>query len=237
MRRIRKQFGVKFAEALAQCPTLVADLKEIRQNGVKIRRVGGHCQAYSNRDRKTIYIGSRCNLSYQLVALAHETIHVLVSPTPDPMPRITSRQGFIDMCLNAETDCIVHEVRVVAELLAAGYDVDAHSLSWYRRYKTGGRAAILKAMQKAITSNTGERYPEYYGAWYDEVVRPADRVPFHRLHGSGAGSDTRIFLPLIVVAKPRKAARGRDRCPRFCIDCNNPVRLTLPAVVSGKRKR
>src|SRR4051812_3265671 len=120
MQRIKKQFGKSFADAIAKCPTLLADLQQIRANGVKIRKIGGHCQAYSMTPKKTIYIGSKCPLSYQLISLAHEKVHVLVSPTPNPVPGRTSRKAFIDMCLNAETDCIEHEVIVVGELLAAG---------------------------------------------------------------------------------------------------------------------
>lgn len=233
MQRIRKQFGATFADALAKCPTLVADLVALRQAGVKIRKVGGHCQAYSNHFTKTIHIGTKCNLTYQLVALGHEKVHVLDSPTPHPVPGKTGRQAFIDMCLNAETDSIVHEVQIVAELLAAGYKVDAHSMTWYRRFKRGGRAAIRKAIEEAVTSNTGEKYPEYYGGWYDEAVKPKDRLPFHRLHsGSRAtGKTPGLSLDRVSAAlgsTARKAVdSGRDRCPRFCPTCEEPEEVTL----------
>jgi hypothetical protein len=163
--------------ALSQCPTLVQDVADLRAAGVRIRRVGGHCQAYSMRKRMTIYIGSKCKLSYQLISLGHEKIHVLVSPTDDPVPGVTGRQAFIDSCLESETDSIVHEVIIVGELLAAGYPVDDHSMKWYRRFQKGGRAAVRKAIAEAFTSNTGERYPEYYGGWYDEAIKPKDRLP------------------------------------------------------------
>ena len=177
MQQLKRQFGAPFANALAQCPTLIQDVADLRAASVRVRRVGGHCQAYSIRKRMTIYIGSKCKLSYQLISLAHEKIHVLVSPTDNPIPGVTGRQDFIDSCLESETDSIVHEVIVVGELLAAGYPVDDHSMKWYRRFKRGGRAAIRKAIEAAFTSNTGERYPEYYGGWYDEVVKPKERLP------------------------------------------------------------
>jgi hypothetical protein len=224
MQRIRKQFGDKFADALAKCPTLVADLAELRRHGVKIRKVTGHCQAYSNHFHKTIHIGSRCGLTYKLVALAHEKVHVLDSVTPHPLPGKTGRQEFIDMCLNAETDAIVHEVQVVAELIAAGYRVDAHSMKWYRRFQRGGRVAVRKAIESAVTSNTGESYPEYYGAWYDEVVKPQFRLPQHRLHGSGVQAGRTITLPSFDLSLAhRPPHRGQGPCPRFRPFCPEPA--------------
>lgn len=235
MKAFRKQFGRKFADALSKCPTLVADLAEIRSKGVKIRKVGGHCQAYSMLKRMTIYIGSKCKLSYALIALAHEKVHLLVSPTPNPTPRVSSRQAFIEMCLEAETDAIVHEVQVVQELLDAGIKVDAHSMKWYRRFKRGGRNAIRAAMNEAITSNTGEKYPEYYGGWYDEVVKPKDRLPFRQLVAGGEqqvqddlGGVTSLQEPFIdasgidISSLVKQALSDADnrkqhccRCPRF----------------------
>ena len=124
------------------------------------------------------------------------------------------------------------EVQVVAELIAAGYSVDSHSMKWYRRRKRGGRAAIRKAIEEAVTSNTGEKYPEYYGGWYDEVVKPKDRLPFHQLFGSG-----RVLHPPRLPAEPERAI-DRDPCPRFCAACDEtPVRLTIDIPTSGKPKR
>jgi len=241
MQRIRRQFGAAFAGALAKCPTLVADLKALRQHGVKIRKVGGHCQAYSNYFTKSIYIGAKCNLTYQLVALGHEKVHVLDSPTPNPLPGKTGRREFIDFCLNAETDAIVHEVQIVSELLAAGYKVDSHSMSWYRRFKRGGRVAIRKAIEEAVTSNTGDKYPEYYGDWYDETVKPKDRLPFHRLHG-GFAMATTPGLPLALPALPRRrgnktAAGGRYLCPRFSPTCQQPEEVSIRLPQAGPRSR
>jgi hypothetical protein len=233
MQRIRKQFGAKFADALAKCPTLVADLKAIRAAGVKIRKVGGHCQAYSMLARLTIYIGSRCGLSYKLVSLAHEKVHMLDSPTPSPTPGKTGRKAFIEMCLGSEVDAIVHEVQVVAELLAAGIHVDDHSMKWYRLHKKGGRAAIRKAIEEAVTSNTGEKYPEYYGGWYDDALKPKDRLPFHTLKGG----DRRVTAAW--VQHPARARDGRDICPRFCISCSPPTdppeELDISVKIPGKK--
>lgn len=215
MQRIRKQFGAKFADALAKCPTLKADLEEIRSSGVTIRRVGGHCQAYSMLARKRIYIGSSCSLSYQLIALAHEKIHMIDSPTPPPVPGVTGRQSFIEMCLASEVDAICHEVVVAEELLAAGLPVDSHSLSWVKRFRQGGRAAIRKAIESAVTSNTGEKYPEYYGHWYDDAVKPKDRLPFHRLTGRLGKS----------VCRPGRPDTGL--CPRFCLTSSQPAVPTI----------
>lgn len=217
MEKLRKQFGRELVETLAKCPTLVKDLAELREQGVKIRKVSGegkHCQAYSMRKRMTIYLGTHCSVAQKLIALAHEKVHVIVKPTPDPIPREMGRQEFIDFNLNAETDCIVHEVQVTAELVKLGLKVDDHSLSWLRRYKRGGRAAILKAMRKAITSNTGELYPDYYGSWYDEAVKPKHRLPFHEFSdhsgkGNTATGQNASFEGVLTGAELAARALGR----------------------------
>lgn len=241
MLRIRKQFGNKFADAMSKSPTMVKDLEELRAAGVKIRRVGGHCQAYTMTERKTIYIGTKCKLGYQLIALAHEKVHMLGSPTQNPIPRVTGRQAFIDHCLDCETDCIVHEVVVAKELLAAGVKLDDHSLSWVKRYKRGGRAAIRRAIAKATTSNTGEKYPEYYGGWYDDAIKPKDRLPFvpgarENATTPAAGQDllmdTRLQIRLDIPAvdvdssfttsnKLPVTRSGRVLCPRGCLTCGS----------------
>lgn len=240
MERLSKQFGREFAETLAKCPTLVADLAELRERGVKIRKVsteGKHCEAYSMRKRMTIYLGSRCSVAQKLIALAHEKVHVIVKPTPDPIPREMGRQEFIEFNLNAETDCIVHEVKVTAELVKLGLKVDDHSLSWLRRYRSGGRPAILKAMRKAITSNTGELYPDYYGSWYDEAVKPKHRLPFHEFSGSdshetGTGETARVSvsfgdissaaeLAARALGRRQKAFPDRRLCMRFSPQLNS----------------
>lgn len=233
MLRIRKQFGAKFADALSKSPTLLKDLEEIRAAGIKIRRVGGHCQAYSMPEKKSIYIGTKCKLGYQLLALAHEKVHILGSPTQKPVPRVTGRQAFIDHCLDCETDCIVHEVQAGIELLAAGVKLDDHSLSWVKLFKRGGRAAIRKKMEKAITSNTGEKYPEYYGGWYDEAIKPKDRLPIIAGEKKNSSSsptaqdlllDTRMKISLDIPSLQSEAPfklpitrSGRILCPRGCV--------------------
>lgn len=255
MEKLRKQFGRELAETLAKCPTLVADLAELRKQGVKIRKVSGegkHCQAYSMRKRMTIYLGTHCSVAQKLIALAHEKVHVIVKPTPDPIPREMGRQEFIEFNLNAETDCIVHEVKVTAELVKLGLKVDDHSLSWLRRYKRGGRPAILKAMRKAITSNTGELYPDYYGSWYDEAVKPKHRLPFHEFSAkSGKRTETggdESFEGVVDGSELAARALGRTRttspqrrlCLRFVPQTNSGSpcgcasrSLTAPITLSG----
>ncbi|CAN5525836.1 hypothetical protein BH10CYA1_BH10CYA1_32340 [soil metagenome] len=169
MKLFKRQFGAKFTEALSQCPTLVKDLEQMRQAGVKIRRIKGHCQAYAELKRMTVYISKNCSLSYALVSLAHEKTHLLVSPTPPPLPGITNRHSFINRGMKSELNAICHEVQVVAELLNAGYKVNKHSLKWHRLFKKGGRAAVKAELENAVTSNTGEKYRQYYGAWFDDV--------------------------------------------------------------------
>src|SRR5215470_7046298 len=158
MHKIKRQFGARFAQVLAKCPTLVADLEEMRRQGVSIRRLSGHCQAFAEPRKRRIYIGSKCSMSYQLVSLAHEKVHVLDSPTPTPVPGKTRRKQFIHQCLEAEVDAIEHEVKVIEELLAARVKVGEGELAWHRLYQQGGRAALRQGIEAAFTSTTGEKY-------------------------------------------------------------------------------
>ncbi len=176
-RNLKRQFGKRLVECALKCPTLVEDIERIRQEGVKIRLVDGPCRAYYDRKKRTIYIGRWCPRNYKLISIAHEFVHAVIRPTIDPVPGVTGKQEFVTRCLEEETEAIVHEISIVKELLLAGVKIDPKELEWLKRYKRGGRKAIMKALQKTITSTTGEDYPEYYGSWYDEIVPPAKRLP------------------------------------------------------------
>jgi hypothetical protein len=177
IRNLKRQFGKKLVEAALKSPTLMDDIGRIKKEGVRIRLVDGPCRAYYDRKKRTIYIGRWCPRNYKLISIAHEFVHALVKPTIDPLPGKTGRQEFIDRCLEEETEAIVHEIRIVKELMKAGVPVDPKELEWLKRYQSGGRRAIRRALQKTITSTTGEDYPEYYGSWYDEIIPPAMRLP------------------------------------------------------------
>jgi hypothetical protein len=176
-RNLKRQFGKRMVEVLQKSPTLVDDIERIREAGVRIRLVDGPCRAYYDRKKRTIYIGRWCPRNYKLISIAHEFVHALVKPTVDPIPGETGRQEFIDRCIDEETEAIVHEIEIVKDLIKAGIPVDPKELEWLKRYKRGGRTAIRKALQKTITSTTGEDYPEYYGSWYDEIVPVSRRLP------------------------------------------------------------
>jgi hypothetical protein len=176
-RNLKRQFGRRMVEALQKSPTLIDDIERIREAGVRIRLVDGPCRAYYDRKKRTIYIGRWCPRNYKLISIAHEFVHALVKPTVDPVPGKTGRQEFVDRCIEEETEAIVHEIEIVKELIKAGIPVDPKELEWLKRYRRGGRTAIRKALQKTITSTTGEDYPEYYGSWYDEIVPVAQRLP------------------------------------------------------------
>jgi hypothetical protein len=176
-RNLRRQFGKRLVEAALKSPSLVRDINKIRADGVKIRLVDGPCRAYYDRKKRTIYIGRWCPRNYKLISIAHEFVHALVKPTLDPIPGKTGKREFVDRCLEEETEAIVHEIVIMKELIAAGVKVDAKELDWLKRFKRGGRKAIRKALEKTITSTTGEDYPEYYGSWYDEIVPPSKRRP------------------------------------------------------------
>lgn len=177
LRNLKRQFGKRLVEVALKSPTLIEDINKIKSEGVKIRQVDGPCRAYYDRRKRTIYIGRWCPRNYKLISIAHEFVHALVRPTIDPVVGETGRQEFIERCLEEETEAIVHEIRIVKELLKAGVKVDPKELEWLNRYKRGGRRAIRKALEKTITSTTGEDYPEYYGSWYDEIVPRAKRLP------------------------------------------------------------
>jgi Zn-dependent peptidase ImmA (M78 family) len=177
LRNLKRQFGKRLVEVALKSPTLIDDIKRIKSEGVKIRQVDGPCRAYYDRRKRTIYIGRWCPRNYKLISIAHEFVHALVRPTIDPIAGETGRQEFVERCLEEETEAIVHEIRIVKELLKAGVKVDPKELEWLNRYKRGGRRAIRRALEKTITSTTGEDYPEYYGSWYDEIIPQAKRLP------------------------------------------------------------
>jgi hypothetical protein len=177
LNNLKRQFGIKFVEAATKSKTFLHALHEIRTKNVKIRLVHGPCRAYYDSKKRTIYIGYWCPRNYKIISIVHEFVHALVRPTTHPIPGVTGRQEFIDRCIGEETEAIVMEVQCVAELLEAGVRLEDAELEWLKIYKSGGRQAIFRKLQKTVTSTTGEEYPEYYGSWYDEIVPKRQRLP------------------------------------------------------------
>jgi hypothetical protein len=172
MKRLRKQFGAEFVETLVKSPTLVADLAEIRANGVKIRRVNNLLsQTFAESDplTKIIYICKNCPLSYQLTALAHEKYHVVTRVTPLADPNKISRGAFVKECFTCELEATLHDLIVAAELQAAGLTLDDHTLGLLTCYQAGGRRALRKKLSQSTTSTTGQTYRQYYGQVWDDA--------------------------------------------------------------------
>ena len=171
MKRIKRQFGAAFADAMAQCPTLLADLNELRRRDMKIRRINKCCQAYSFNEDRTMFISSRCSLVDQLLYFGHEAHHLLHSRVPilPVAVKTMSRSRYVRLCLDEETDCVVHECLITQELIAAGYKIPDGDMTWYRRYRRGGRAAVRKAMAETQISVSSEKYPAYYARLYDQA--------------------------------------------------------------------
>ena len=72
------------------------------------------------------------------------------------------------MALAEETNCVLHEIAVADELIAAGYAINAEARLWCCRFKRGGRQAVYNAIVRTLASTTSERYPRYYGRQFDE---------------------------------------------------------------------
>jgi hypothetical protein len=134
LRNLKRQFGKRMVETLLKSPTLLEDIEQIREAGVRIRLVDGPCRAYYDRKKRTIYIGRWCPRNYKLISIAHEFVHALVKPTLDPIPGKTGRKEFVNRCLEEETEAIVHEIEIVKELIKAGTPVDPKELEWLKRY-------------------------------------------------------------------------------------------------------
>lgn len=172
MKRLRKQFGALFVEALVKSPTLVSDLAELRANGVKIRRVNNRLSAtYAESDPRTkvIYICKNCSLPYQLTALAHEKYHVVTRLTPLADPNKIRRGAFVNECFQCEVEAEIHSLKVATELQNAGMTLDDHTLGLLTIYQEGGRKALRKKLSTATTSNTGDTYRKYYGQIWDDA--------------------------------------------------------------------
>ena len=170
MNKLKRQCGAAFVELLKKSPTLVKDIADIRRAGVKIRRVKGkHAFAESNPKSKIIWISADCHPAYQLTAIAHEKYHVLTRVSPDAEPDFISRENYIRQCLACELGAKKAELKVAAELVAAGVKLDSHTAHWLKVSKLGDKA-LQREMRKAVTSTTGENYRQYYGTVWDEAL-------------------------------------------------------------------
>lgn len=170
MHRLKRQFGARVALLFAACPSLLADLKQIRRRGVRICRLNGHCQAYSEDGKKVIWVHRRCRPLTQIFYLAHEFEHALRGKILGKLKARLTRQEYVEIALAEETNCVLHEIAVAYELLEAGLKINAEAKLWCRRFERGGRQAIRNAIERTLVSTTNERYPRYYSRQFDELA-------------------------------------------------------------------
>lgn len=197
--RIARQFGVRFARAFEQSPTLIADLAKLREKRISIRTIKG-CTAWSQRPQERFVIGRDCDLGTRLLYFAHESWHVLRGETPfaDREVKRLSRKQYIKVSLDEETDCIVHEMQVMEELIAAGaVTFSEDNMRWYRRWRRGGRAAIRRVIGKTANAIDGTTYKDQFAAEWDAVA--GDLVKL------------RSFLPLRVFFFSPQLSGAIDR--------------------------
>lgn len=164
----KRNFGRAFDEALQKSPTLVADVRKLYLRRIKIRRLHGHCRAYFSTASQTIFIGSSCDFVRQLQYLAHEASHALSDRLVSATNQKLTRRQFISANITCEVSAVVHELKVLQELLLAGSPLDSVMRSWLRLYKTHGRGGLRFAVENTDTSTTGESYLDYYSRSFDE---------------------------------------------------------------------
>jgi hypothetical protein len=170
--RLKRQFGAPFARAFEKSPTLVGDLKQLREKGISMRTVNG-CTAWSQRPEERFVIGRDCDLGTRLLYFGHEAWHVLrgTSPFGDKDIKRLSRRQYINVSLNEETDCIVHEMHIMEELIAAdAVQFSEDNMKWYRRWRRGGRAAIRRVISKTENAIDGSTYMDQFAAEWNAVA-------------------------------------------------------------------
>lgn len=149
-------------------PTLVQDLKTLRERGIKIHWAAGSCRAYAPFFTTQIVISHGCSEASMLRMLAHEVSHVLIRTLPLPLKTSTTEEQFVDECLECETEALLHEAIICEELLSEGILVDSYAA--LTLMNKGGRAAIRQAVGSMITSTTGETYRDYYTRMFKNLT-------------------------------------------------------------------
>lgn len=208
---LEKRAGIRFLIAIAKSPTMLLVFDRIVQEKIKIVFLNQYLFADSNPVSKTIFIGKKAPISYKLVSIAHEFVHIAVRPTPDPFCSGMNEQEFVDECLEEEVESILAEQPVIAELQSAGYKVDSATLQWKAILDEYGREKIKETVALSCPSSSfNETYVDFYGRWY-RLIMKAHRL----LHWD----DTAMAKLARQALQEQYCVIDSEHCPYSCGSC------------------
>ena len=166
---IEKSFGAATAAFLQKLPSVMDCIAELNSADVRIVRVSGHVGSWDPRT-KFLRIGRRCSRSLVAITLLHENHH---RKEPSLLPAFgrISRAQWVKRQIGIEVNAIMEEFKAIEQIKQIGGKLTERELEWYVLYRRQGKKALHAKMKSTITSNTFERYPDYYGAMFDDLQK------------------------------------------------------------------
>jgi type VI secretion system secreted protein VgrG len=177
--------GSEVDKLVAKSPSLQKDWLKLKEEGWKTSYGGAGKGSFVDRKRRLITIdGSENGKPRETVlSLSHEVGHARYSYTRD----YSSKEAFVNGALADEGAATLNNIKVRREILAnGGPDIGiagnpanhaAYNAAYDQALKDGdlsnARHSIGQIFGKGErTSNTGQSYADYYGAWYDKAFPP-----------------------------------------------------------------
>lgn len=172
---LKRRFSSFFITALLKSPTLIDVIKQLEKKKIKIRCQSGACIGAYDSDKKTIIIGTSCPDDFKLLTLAHEYIHAMYGPLPNPLRLKMGKQEYIKACISEEVEAALFELKLMKELeKKANIKFSDNLISW-KKFKT--KAAMAKKLRKTENSISNQPYFDYYSEAYDDAVPEKYRKP------------------------------------------------------------
>ncbi|WP_429583801.1 hypothetical protein [Paraburkholderia youngii] len=173
------EVGEDIDRLVRKSPGLLADIKRLGESGWQIENGKPHGGSYTNRYNKVITLDGdlRSRPSAYVQVLSHEVGHAAYSYDED----VSSKAAYVKGKLEDEAAATMSNIRAQREILAnhgpnigvAGANSAAYNAAYDKYLQDGNaaacRAAIGTAFGDEVTSNTGQRYADYYGSWYDKT--------------------------------------------------------------------
>lgn len=182
LKTIEQLLGPRLSSICHKSPTAWNDLKELLDAKISVKFVSGPCQAFYDQDEHTVSIGSACDNTHKVLAIAHEYAHAILFPTTKPRSTQITKSQFVSRSLEQEKDVITHELMVATELRAAGIKLDKATAQLLSDFQKDGRSAVSDVVLSSTTSSSNESYSSHFSQWYDEVTLHPGSKPGKGIH-------------------------------------------------------
>jgi hypothetical protein len=172
---LRINFGKEFAEAALSSSLCIGDVQQLMAHGCTFQISSKQTACYVLNNR--FFISSKGDVLGRLCAISHEKFRLIDQRGSVLNPVTMGRDEFISFALDIETAAEEHTLKVLDQMIAAGFkmapqpEVRIDRLSLYSAWKKRGDDMLRFLIGQTHVADTKKTFVEYMGQWWDETSK------------------------------------------------------------------